>query len=312
MYETDGRLNKKPIFIVAFAYGGSNILLNLLRSHPDLCSPRGELNEVFKGKLTESIYTRIAKCIRYLPCMVAEGRDVFRFNSWRPRKPFKPFTRRLVDRILHDEKLRARAVSQNRFKAENVLYTREEIEQSRLLCKNLDGLTYVTEELAAMYPDATFFALVRNGLAVSEGHLRRGYDFEAFAKHYEQGCQKMIHDAKWIKNYHIIRYEDLIDRPLETLKKIYALAGLDLNDLEKVRLQTKKVITKDGSHAYVHNTDKRVTLWYGLDEFGHHFKKDANENQIKRLTKEQKALILRECEKSLKHFDYWPQKKSYI
>ncbi len=40
-------LNRKPIFIVAFVYGDSNIPQNLLRTHPDVCSPRDELNGTF-------------------------------------------------------------------------------------------------------------------------------------------------------------------------------------------------------------------------------------------------------------------------
>ncbi len=100
-------LNKKAIFIVSFAYGGSNILLNLLRSHPDVCSPRGEFNEVFKGKRDEPFSTRLAKKLRYFPCVIAEGRDIFGFNDWTPRRPFSPLTQRVVDRILFDEKLRA-------------------------------------------------------------------------------------------------------------------------------------------------------------------------------------------------------------
>ena len=39
--------NKQPIFIAGLMLSGTNILLNLLRSHPYVCSPRGETFEVF-------------------------------------------------------------------------------------------------------------------------------------------------------------------------------------------------------------------------------------------------------------------------
>ena len=130
-------LNKKPIFIVGFAYGGSNILLNLLRTHPDVCSPRGELNQVFKGKPTESKATRFMKILRYLPIVFAEGEDIFRHNKWSPRKPLSAATQKRADKILFDEKLRARGVSQNLYQYEDVKYTDEAIRQSRLLSKNL-------------------------------------------------------------------------------------------------------------------------------------------------------------------------------
>lgn len=297
-------LNKRPVFIVAFAYGGSNILLNLLRSHPDLCSPRGELNEVFKGKLDEPLATRAAKCFRYLPCLLAEGRDIFDFNDWQPRKPLKAFTRRLVDRILFDEKLRARGESQNYYKEENVPYTAEEIRSSRLLSKNLDGLTFLTPEFSRMYPDATFFGLARNGFAVCEGHLRRGHALETIARNYEKGCRLMLEHARAIPRYHIVRYEDLISRPLETLKEIYRSSDLDIGRVKMVRLEDKKVIGKGGEHEMSQPGEWKQMFWYGLEEFGRHFRLDANENQIRRLSEEQKETIRRCCPTSLKEFGY--------
>ncbi len=297
-------LNKRPIFITAFAYGGSNILLNLLRSHPDVCSPRGELNEVFKGRLEEPMRTRIVKMLRYLPCMLAEGRDIFRFNSWEPRRPFKSFTQKQVDKILFDDKLRATGTNQNKYKSENELYTKEEIAQARLLSKNLDGLILCSIEFSRMYPDAVFFGLVRNGYAVSEGHLRRGHKVEKIAKHYDVGCKQMLEDVKRIPNYHIIKYEDIIADPLASLKKIYQLAGLDIGKVKKVRLEAKKVIEADGSHQVVQKRGWKDLVWYPLEEFPKHFRADANENQIKRLTQEQKDAITRLAEPSLRHFGY--------
>ncbi len=298
------RLNKRPIFVVSFAYGGSNILLNLLRSHPDVCSPRGELNEVFKGKPTERRATRTAKFMRYLPCILIERADIFRVQSWAEPRPFTPLTQHLIDRIFYGEKFRARHVSQNLYKTEHVLRTDAEIASSRLMCKNLDGLIFVSRELARMYPDATFLGLIRNGLAVCEGHVRRGYVLEEIARSYELGCQRMIEDSTTIPNFHLIRYEDMIARPREMLETIYGLADLPIDKVEKVRLQTKRIIQPDGSHAIVHNTEWKQVLWYPLDEFHKHFVRDANENQIKRLTPAQRDAVIAHCERSLRHFGY--------
>lgn len=301
------RLNKRPIFIAAFAYGGSNILLNLLRSHPQVCSPRGELNEVFKGKVDEPVWTRLAKNLRYFPSVIAEGGDFFRFNNWAERKPLSTFTQKRIDRILYDEKLRARDETQNLYKSESVPYTDDEIRNSRLLCKNLDGLIFVSRELAKMYPDAVFFGLVRNGFAVCEGHLRRGYDFETIARNYGRGVERMIEDSKLIPNYHIIRYEDLLEKPQETLEKIYRLAGLDIRELNgKVRLQVKAVTDKDGQRKNVIDKKWKEVVWLGINEFQKHFRSDLNENQIKRLTEEQKNTIIRLSGGSLRQFGYLP------
>ncbi len=302
------RLNKRPIFIAAFAYGGSNILLNLLRSHPSVCSPRGELNEVFKGKLDESIWTRIAKNLRYLPIVLTEAADIFRFNDWTDRKSFSPSTQDRIDRIFYNEKLCARDETQNLYKFENVLSTDDDIRKSRLLSKNLDGLIFVSRELARIYPDAVFFGLIRNGFAVAEGHLRRGYDFEAFVRHYDMGVKRMVEDARLIPRYHILRYEDILERPQEMLEHIYKLADLDIADLKgKVRLQVKKVLNKDGSHQNVDDRKWKEVVWLGIDEFQKHFRMDSNENQIRRLTDQQKSLIVQLSGDSLRQFGYLPE-----
>ncbi len=297
-------LNKKPVFIVAFAYGGSNILLNLLRSHPDLCSPRGEINEVFKGKPDEPLSTRLAKCLRYFPCVLAEGRDIFDFNDWEPRRPFKVFTQRLIDRILFDEKLRARSGSQNYYKDEDTVYTEKEVRSARLLSKNLDGLTFLTPELSRMYPDAVFIALVRNGFAVCEGHLRRGHKLENIARNYDKGCGLMLEHSRTLPRYYIIRYEDMVANPQETLKEVYRLADLDIGLVKKVRMQAKRVIGKDGSHQVVRQGEWKQMFWYSPDELHKHFRSDANENQIKRLSEDQKGLIRHVCASSLRRFGY--------
>ena len=236
--------------------------------------------------------------------MIAEGRDLFDFNDWEPRRPFKPFTQRLVDQILFDEKLRARSKSQNYYKDEQTLYTREEIKAARLLSKNLDGLTYLTPELSRMYPDAVFLGLARNGFAVCEGHLRRGHTLEKIAARYEKGSRLMLEHSKSIPNYHLLRYEDLLAAPLETLKKVYRLAGVEIDRVKKVRLEDKKVMGKDGDRRTVQQGEWKKMIWYGLEEFDKHFRSDANENQIKRLTEEQKGLIRERCASSLGKLGY--------
>ena len=116
----------------------------------------------------------------------------------------------------------------------------------------------------------------------------------------------MLEHSRTIPNYHIIHYEDIIASPLEMLKKIYQLAGLDFGLVKKIRLEAKKVTEKDGSHQVVHQTEWKKMTWYDLQEFSKHFRGDANENQIHRLTEEQKTLILKHCASSLEEFGYLP------
>ena len=181
--------NVRPIFLLGFTRGGTNLVLNLLRSHPEVCSPRGETHEVFRAKPNEPPAVRLAKRLRYAPIRVLEGRDVLDARDWTPREPLHPLSRRWIDRVLYAEKLRAREPGQNRWKSEGVPYRDDEIRRARLLCKNVNGLLLVSGEMARTWPDATFVALVRNGFAVCEGHRRRGVELAEAARRYEIGCR---------------------------------------------------------------------------------------------------------------------------
>jgi hypothetical protein len=114
----------------------------------------------------------------------------------------------------------------------------------------------------------------------------------------------MLEHSRTIPGYHIIRYEDMIARPVEALQTIYSLAGLDGSLVKMVRLEAKRVIDKDGEHLVVGNLEWKEMRWYDLDEFAKRFRTDANENQINRLSEEQKRIIQDRCAFSLEKFGY--------
>lgn len=300
-------LNEKPIFIVSFTRGGSNILLNLLRSHPQVCSPRGETHQVFKGKPDEPFFVRLEKRLKYLPLLLMEGNDIFAADRWETRPPLKGASVNLIDSILFDEKLKARAPEQNLYKYQDEKYTEDEIISSRLLCKNLNGLIFLSKQLKMIYKDAVFFALVRNGYAVCEGFLRRSHNrnnLPRIATNYNKACEQIIKDSQEIPDFYIYKYEDIINNPIDNLKSVFFKAGLEWSALKKIRLETKQVVQADGSHTYVNNGRQKEVVWYDLDKFHQHFKLDANENQIKQLSKPEMNLIRNECGAVLEYFGY--------
>lgn len=302
-------LNVRPVFIVAFARGGSNIILNMLRSHPDLCGPRGETHQVFKGKPDESFKEKLEKRLKYLPILLREGMDVFSTNVWEKRPPLSEFSKRKIDRILFEDKLKARKASQNKFKFQNELYSDEDIVGSRLLTKNLNGLIFLSQELKMMYPDAVFFALIRSGYAVCEGILRRKKNKNqkqllTIAENYNKACQQIINDTKEISDYYIYRYEDLVANPLESIKRMYEQGGLDFAKVKKVRLESKRIMSNNGNYNVINNQKDKDLIWYNLNDLHRHLSTDANENQMKLLKKDQKILIQETCKASLEYFDY--------
>lgn len=90
-------------------------------------------------------------------------------------------------------------------------------------------------------------------------------------------------------NYRLIRFEDLLHDPADTLRTVYEFAGLDINEIEKFKLQAKKSMGQDGQRSYTFGNQEKAVQWYNLDELSQHLRQDVNENQIARLSQANKT-----------------------
>ena len=282
---------------------------NIIQSHPDVCIGEGETHQIFKGvrrrPLTmKSLQERVSRVWRYMPVLFRERRDLFSLYWFGSRGQIHPKSKDDIDRIFYQSKINALHFTQNMYKSDGIKYQVDEIENGRLLSKNLQGLIFTTEMFHDIYPDATFIGLVRNGVAVCEGHMRRGATAEEAAKMYQKGCDQMIEDAKRYDRYQIFRFEDMLQEPEKTLKAVYQLADLDINKLDKVRFVTKPAIMPDGTHRYVHGATKDELVWYPPEKFGDYFLPNINKNQVKNLSPEQESVIRTCAADALKYFNY--------
>ena len=95
-------LNEKPIFIHANARGGSNMIMNLLLSHPDVCLSNGETHKVFKGTKWDSVWRKAQKKLLCdWPLRVMAREDIFDPSRLKPRKPASTKVKKYVDSILY-------------------------------------------------------------------------------------------------------------------------------------------------------------------------------------------------------------------
>lgn len=283
-------LNKKPIFIVGLSRGGSSIMLNILRSHPVVCSPRGETSQVFYGKPDEAIVTRLSKILRYMPTLIRQREHLFSPHRYEQRRPLSTRSAAAIDKILFDDKMLALDDTQNRYRAEGVENTMEEIRDSRLLSKSIDGAAFLTPLFASMYPDATFFGLVRNGLAVCEGHVRRGRTATAYGELYARVCGQLLADADRLPNFHLIRYEDLSGNTLDVASRVFKFAKLDADCVTKYRL----IVGNEGDEGRLGGTAKQLR-WYNPQEFADAIASGIDEEQIRKLSPKHRNDFLSEA-----------------
>ena len=174
-----------PIFLLGIQRGGTNQLLNILRSHPDTTWPQGEFHEVFRwrGLRREGLGAVVAKTLRYAPIRLGAG-DILDPDRRAPREGLLTGRRgRAVVAGL------AAATAANR---SAVLGYKAALREhgmldgpgvpDRMLVKVMNYNLLFAPDLHALYPDAIFIGLIRDALAVCEGHVARGASVAAAAE----------------------------------------------------------------------------------------------------------------------------------
>lgn len=293
-------LNKAPIFINGFTRGGTDLLVSLLASHPEVCLLSGETQEVFCGKPKRR--DRKIRKFFYLPVKAAAGQHIFHTHCLENRNRIPVMVMHYMDLFFYMDKIIS---GRKKLTPEESGHAFKELNKMRFLVKNVNGVVFACDIFSEMYPDATFIAIVRNGLAICEGHIRRGRTAEGFGRMYEAVCQKMIKDASLIKNYHILYFEDMVSDPVSFMKKIYGIAGLDISRISKVSLKAKRAMDKDGERRYTFDALKdREVKWFAIEEIGNYISKDVNENQIVRLSSLDRETFLEQARSSMEMLGY--------
>jgi hypothetical protein len=303
-------LNRAPIFVNGFSRGGTTIFTNLLASHPDVCTVP-EIHHLFKGhNVSDSALRILRKCLFHdAPVILRLRQDFFSPRLMAPRRPLSRRLQHFIDRVINKEKLRCRQSIFNEFKHQGVYYTKDEVTSSRVVAKCIDGMIYASDEFAKMYPDATFVGLVRHGLALCEGHLRRGRSAQKIGQRYRQLGEKMLEDARRYPRYRIYRFEDLLEDPTTCLADLYDHADLDESTLSGVRMQVRRVMDAQGNHKLVGGSEWDV-VWLELNALNSYFRSDVNSNQIKRLSAADRDAFLREAGPTMKKLGYDPDAAS--
>ena len=293
-------LNPAPIFVIGFQRGGTNILTNLLGSHPDTRFLGRETHMVFYGKAREPVAKWFRRLV-YLPLLVGARGHLFRPASLAERRGISRPLMRYADLLLYRESMANAPPRQEDTNGTGRLAHSER----RLLCKNVNGLVFVTPVLREMYPDATFIALVRNGLALCEGYTRRGMPAAVFGEIYKKVSERMLDDAARVPNYHIVRFENLVSDPLGVIQDVYRHASLDITAVAKYRLQAKRSMERDGRRTYAFGGHQdREIRWFDPSEIGSCFRKDVDASQIALLGERERSEFLRVADGAMERLGY--------
>lgn len=273
---------RRPVFLFCFSRGGSNMLLNVFLSAPELCSAGAETQKIFEGRgIGDTPWGTAVKIVRNgVPLRWLAGQRFLRMDV-HLRRPLSPRAQRFFDRVVARELLRARHPMHNLYKYQDALYTEDEIRDARPVFKSLDGLIFIAEEMKRMYPTSQFFFITRDGLALCESWMRRGRSAEEAGILYAGVVMEMLRFSEEHDDVHLLKLEDFLAAPLATATSLLQRVDVDVDKLSALRVQWKDRTNAEG---IVHNPQgDREVAWLPKHEYDVFFDKTINENQKRKL-----------------------------
>jgi hypothetical protein len=206
----DHRRVVAPIFVVGCCNSGTTILWRALQAHPDLEGPP------FEGQDLRDLPARMRHFL---------GKQTFRMfahpkfnNAYRATEHH--YTPAIAARL-------------------DAVYS-EHCRPGKRLLEKSPANAIRTRFLQAVFPDASFVMIVRNGLAVSEGIVRkRLFDpdrphmesqltsLAEAAQQWRSANRLMLADRPFLRRSILIRYEDLVASPKKALDRVLRYCNLD-------------------------------------------------------------------------------------
>lgn len=306
-------LNHKPIFVNTFARGGSNIVWEILQSHPKASAPIEETDKIIwqqsgKWKTLMNVWLSLRGGYLLPHLRKKDGYHLFNYglfhaNNYEERR-LNAFAKHYLDNLLYNWKLKNLNHPFNKYKTPEQIYTLEELKQTHVVAKHVNGLIFLIPALIEMYPDSVHFGLVRNGLALCESRLRRKTfkDAGKFGVTYNIIVSKFLEYKAKYPNFHLLKFEDLLANPQKFVRDLYDKAGLPYGDKISVRLKAKKFINSSGAHDT--SFEEGSKYWIEMDNFFEFINRDINENQIKRMQLKDQQAFLKYAKESMKQLEY--------
>lgn len=278
------RKNSKVIVINGIQRGGTNVIWNILQSHPQVCSPLRETGRILHESRPADLLWRYI--LNYLPGYLMSKM----LGNWAD----KQFYNYKWKTIFHEE---------DRYKYEDTLYAESEVQQSVLCIKSVNEDIMLTDFFSEMYSDCYFIGVVRNGYALCDSWIRRGRSVKEAAYYYSFYVDKMINDSQKYENYKLVKLEDALSKPFGTASEIYSFAHLNPVRLDKIRLKSKKVFNHAGIHEARFGKEERK-YWFSENNIAHILDPQISQIQADNLSVKDKLLFEKNTITTLRYFDY--------
>jgi len=290
---------KKLILVVGMARGGTNILWNIIQSHPDVIDTYYELNEIYGMSKTDiSLSEKIAVELSALYGLHTKSIESLTINR------LTKFAKYSFDTDVY-----------NKYKFSDELYKKDDFDDLTICTKLVsswekdffreifrrnDALKYINI-LKKSIPNIQIIFLIRNGLAMAESWKRRGANIKIAAKwyrkyvlFYEEYCENNSETSM------LLRFEDITKDPFSVSEKIYTKLELSRIKLDKLRIALKSTI-KDQT---IINTTKKEKVWIDKENYQNTLDSDVNDAQINNLSEEEINYFINYNKDILEKYNY--------
>lgn len=195
----------------------------------------------------------------------------------------------------------------NKYKSDTVAYTKDEALKATISLKgvcspDLWDLKH-SGQIHASFDETYFISLIRDGYAVCESWCRRGVKPRKAGYYYSKFAEEIQTEAQKYKHYSILKFEEVISDPFQTVSQLYRFAEEVPYDLDMLRLKVKKVIQPDGNRRpSFGETGKKY--WFTKDNIHELLQKDIDKVHKNLLKADQVKQFEQEARDALEHFNY--------
>jgi hypothetical protein len=258
---------RRQLFLVSgFSRGGTNILWNLICSHPGVLTTGIELNEIYGPSRTnismfwKSMIESVAIPSLPVPKFIAD------------------FSERRIISIAEQHAIS----SWGRWKSPEERYSNDEVEKLPICTKSVNSwardslFALMKRNFALKYNSLLFRSfgsvrtvyLIRDSESQCNGWMRRGCNPYEAGKWYRKIVDNMLKDhAKRPNDVLFIKFHDLLFDTLPTVTKVYEFLGLDKQELSNYHLKLKKVLKEDGVHEVLSGKEGDM-IWISKEDLG--------------------------------------------
>lgn len=264
-----------PIFLIGLQRSGTTQAWNILQSQPDTLWPAGELHQVLRpGRAMLNLRANPGFVALQYARVALQSGDLLKIHH-----PSPPNRLQKHARWLHQGLLRAIQENQEQRRAFRADLCTPKACSDRLLLKVMNYGAALWSDLAFIYRDATFIFVIRDLVAICEGHLARGQDPAktiALCNAYARICTEILNGATKV---YAFSFEDFLAQPEQAAEALLRAAGYRPYAHDEVVVQDR-TRTQD-KHGKIVSKDCLRQL--ALNELADHVRPDVNRAAYARL-----------------------------